>query len=77
MGKLLVYWIVGCMMVGGAIANHLKICPNDPMPSTMEVLGSVAVWPVPMFGAIFMIISGRAARMNVPNSSAKVECQVP
>lgn len=46
MKAILIYWIVGCLLAGGAIAHQRNICPLDPKIETKDILIMVAVWPM-------------------------------
>ncbi len=47
----LVYWILGCALVGFAQGGYWSRCPNDEI-STFEVLAMVSIWPTAIFGAL-------------------------
>lgn len=43
--RYLTFWIIGCLMVGGAAATHKNYCPNDDETSGIELFGFAATWP--------------------------------
>lgn len=42
---LLVYWIAGCIAVGGGYSLYTQQCPNNPIPVS-ELTLTVAIWPI-------------------------------
>jgi hypothetical protein len=46
MKLLLVYWLVGCWVVGTSLALRLNACPADKLDSAAELLALVAIWPI-------------------------------
>lgn len=51
MKKLLVYWVIGCVLIGFPIGRLMTKCPNDKIPPD-AVIVSVAVWPAMLVAAI-------------------------
>lgn len=45
----LVYWILGCALVGMAQGSHWSRCPYDEV-STFEAIAMVSIWPTAIFG---------------------------
>lgn len=40
-----VYWMVGCLAIGAAVAAHQNRCPADKAMSGIDAFGAVATWP--------------------------------
>jgi len=59
MNAILIYWILGCLLIGSAIGHHWTRCPNDKIDSDATVLIWVAIWPTAI-GAILVGYSGTA-----------------
>lgn len=59
------YWIIGCLLCGASIGLHETRCPADAIPSAMEFLVGVAVWPLGISWA--MMNSKLRACERVPN----------
>jgi len=51
MAKLAVYWIIGCVLLGMAMGQRSKECPNETTANA-TALTFVAVWPVILGGAL-------------------------
>ena len=45
MGKLLVYWITGCLVVGVGYGIHKNKCPNDKLKNE-DAWTFTAMWPL-------------------------------
>ena len=45
MKVILIYWVIGCLIIGAAFGHSLKDCPLDKRPNVNDVLVSVAIWP--------------------------------
>ena len=45
MKGLLIYWLIGCVMTGYAVAAHENRCPHDEPETMVELASATAVWP--------------------------------
>ena len=46
MKTILIYWTVGCLILGAASGVHNKVFPDDSFPSlASRSLIAVAIWP--------------------------------
>lgn len=52
MSTIFGYWIAGCILIGVIIGGMHSKCPRDEI-KTLDVVGSVAVWPAIVVGAAF------------------------
>lgn len=46
MRYLLLYWCIGCLLVGLGLGANLGECPNDEHPATSQHLIAAAMWPM-------------------------------
>ena len=51
MKPLIVYWVLGCLVIGPALAGRLNDCPKDDVEFS-QVVRAVAVWPALLIAAI-------------------------
>lgn len=51
MKLVLIYWIIGCCVVGPGMGLAITRCPNDPIDSA-EALRNAAMWPAIIVGAL-------------------------
>jgi hypothetical protein len=42
---IMIYWIIGCLLLGAAMAVSKRDCPNDKAPSVPEMLTVIVAWP--------------------------------
>jgi len=49
----LVYWLLGCALVGMCLGSAHNKCPNDPIDSAETAL-AVSVWPAWIFAALMI-----------------------
>ena len=53
MKPLLLYWFVGCVVVGLPLGSLLKECPNAKVNSA-EMVATAAMWPAVLLAAFTM-----------------------
>jgi hypothetical protein len=51
MKALLIYWIIGCVLMGLVFGKMLQKCPSDPVDYA-ELVATVAVWPLLVVGVV-------------------------
>jgi hypothetical protein len=51
MRAVLVYWIIGCVLIGLAYGQMITECPKDKMP-TSDMVGAISIWPAFFAAAI-------------------------
>jgi hypothetical protein len=61
----LIYWIIGCILVGIAWDVYTDQCPNDPEIRSIDALAVVALWPAAIVAGIF------------PHDKKPLVCKVP
>lgn len=44
--KVLVYWVIGCILVGAAVAEQDRRCPSGKSVGVTQLVALVAIWPV-------------------------------
>jgi hypothetical protein len=59
MRGLLLYWIMGCLIAGGAFGAQLKRCPGNEI-DPFVLVAAVAVWPALFTAALI------APKMELP-----------
>lgn len=52
MKALVIYWLIGCVVIGGAIGVHAARCPSDATPPLSNILAGVTIWPALLISAI-------------------------
>ena len=45
MKAMLIYWVIGCVAIGGALGLRKKQCPDLPDVPASIILITVATWP--------------------------------
>jgi hypothetical protein len=65
MKAILIYWIIGCFVIGPAIAGRMNDCPNDKVEAT-TIVSMVAVWPVALIAAIGLKSPDKSCRSPSP-----------
>jgi hypothetical protein len=55
-----VYWIIGCLAVGGAMGKDAKECPNDLRIFTdpVRIAAAVAIWPALAYAGTYLTATG-------------------
>jgi hypothetical protein len=43
--ELLIYWIVGCLLVGAGLGQRELRCPREKSMSEVDIVAAVATWP--------------------------------
>lgn len=71
MKALIVYWIIGCIILGGAQGKLFTECPNDPYKIDSSDLVAIALWPAILMAAY------EARGANFPKHSCKQEASIP
>ena len=41
---LMIYWLLGCLLIGLAVVSVTRKCPNDHIPQGL-IVEAVVVWP--------------------------------
>lgn len=62
---LIFYWILGCLIVGGAEATHKNNCPMDDETSVFELMGWAAIYPAVI-----------TYHFTANNSNSKPSCKI-
>lgn len=45
MRSFVIYWVIGCVLIGVAVGKHERRCPHDSPPSLQNELVLIAIWP--------------------------------
>jgi hypothetical protein len=64
LNKLIVYWVIGCIVVGPAMGARMNECPNAEV-RWQDMTAAVAIWPA-VLAAAFML---------KPNPGARTSCE--
>ena len=70
MSKLIVYWVIGCIVVGPAMGARMNDCPNADI-SWQDMAAAVAIWPA-VVAAAFMLKPGGHTACEKAQSNAPV-----
>jgi hypothetical protein len=62
MKNLLIYWVIGCFVIGMPLGSLITECPKAKLP-VAEVVGYVAVWPV-----VFAMVLSRIGQPPLPKT---------
>lgn len=48
---ILIYWLMGCFLIGTSVGSIRKECPSFDSPSAGEYIVQVAAWPAMLIAA--------------------------
>jgi hypothetical protein len=55
MKPFLIWWAIGCLVTGLVVGMEKARCPNDTVPTAVELLTGVAIFPALMISALFIL----------------------
>ncbi len=64
---LLIYWVIGCFVVGLPMGAIVTECPKAKI-NTVDVVGWVAVWPL-----VFAMVISRIGQPPLPKTGCEVQ----
>ncbi len=68
---VLIYWLIGCALIGYSLGNGYRKCPNDARLTQVETVAAIAIWPAVLVGALAMIGGNYQTECSAKTEPAK------